>query len=629
MNKMRHAKKRFPFNLQTKVLLIFFAFALGPLVAIGLFSIRNTERLIVDMVMRQLENAAADKAAILERWIDERKADLMVMGGTSILKSMDPESIAPYLTLVQKNYLVYKTLTVITDQKDIVFSTGPRGTDAGLANCRIHTANDSLQVSEITFGPDEKESTFHIAAPILDGSGKSLGAVCGAVGTNKILFHILNVSLGKTGECYLVDKEGTFLTHKEPRRILKENISRSGSFRNIFDTQNRKKIYLDYRGIEVLGTSKKIGGTDWHLVVEQDREEAFQSLEALKRNIYFTIFLFVASAFMLTWIISRHIVSPIRDLVRTADILADSEIEKTMVGIDRRDEIGTLYRAFENMASKLRERQNHLKQVLGVKEAELKETDIMLKQTRLVAERSEKFAAIGRLGAALAHEIRTPLASLKLFLESVQEDIEISPDMREDYQIAMKQVKRIETTINRFLDYSKPQDLIISELEIPLLFEDMLYMIKPMANKNECSIEVTLEEDLPKLMGDKKLLGEALINILVNSLEAMPNKGRLVVSAGKDLLRTNSETSPCVRIDIRDTGQGISEDRIAGIFDPFYTTKPSGTGLGLPLALSTVRRHGGDIIVQSRVSAGTVFSVFLPLTFNRLEFEENGKDIAR
>jgi len=576
------------------------------------------------MVMRQLENVAVDKTTILERWLEERKSDLLVISGTSIIKSMDPSAISPYIKLVQKNYLVYKNFSVISSSGDLVFATREGITGDDLRGWHIRSINDQLQVSDITYLQEENESVFSIAAPILDNKGKRIGAVYGTIGTNQIILSILNVALGKTGECYLVDKNGTFLAHKEPQRILKENISRSESFGNIFNKRDRKKIYLDYRGIEVLGTSHKIGGTDWYLVVEQDRDEAFHSLDVLKLIIYFTILLCVGSAFILIWLISYHIVKPIRTLSLSADILANSEFEKASVKIDRRDEIGMLYRAFENMKLKIQERQNHLKEEVGLKEAELKETGSMLRQTKLIAERSEKFATIGRLGAAVAHEIRTPLTSLKLFLESVQAEIEVSPEYQEDYDIAMRQIKRIETTINRFLDFSKPQELTFSEIDIPLLIEDILLIIKPMINKNECSLDVTIENDLPKINGDKKLLGEALINLFVNSLEVMPNHGKLLVIAEKDNFILKDETLPCIRIDIRDTGPGIPEYQIANIFDPFFTTKSSGTGLGLSITAKTIKSHGGCISVKSTINEGAVFSLFLPLNYNQHGFEVNG-----
>jgi two-component system, NtrC family, sensor kinase len=617
---LKRIKDKLIFRLQSKLMLIFLMVALVPITAVGVFSTKTTEQLIVNMVMRQLENVAVDKVAILERWLSERKADMLVIAGTTIVKSLDPEVIAPYLDLIQKNYGVYKKHTVISADGKIAFSFYGGKI---IPEDKIGGLHENLYLSNISFPIKDDESAFYIAAPIHDDDGRIKGTIYGTVGTSKIIYFILKVSLGETGECYLVDKEGTFLAHKEPGRILAENISQSDSFKNIFGQRDRYKTYLDYRGIEVLGTFQKVEGTDWYIVVEQDRDEAFQSFDALKRYIYLTILLCIGSAFMLTGVISYHIVSPIRKLSRSADILANSEFEKAIVNSNREDEIGMLYRAFENMAVKIRERQNHLAEKVCLKEARLKETDIILKQIKRVAERSEKFAAIGRLGAAVAHEIRTPLTSLKLFLESVQPEIEISADYTEDYRIAMQQIKRIEATINRFLDFSKPQELVFSEIDISQLIENVLVMIRPMVKKHECYLNIDMEKKLPKINGDKKSLEEALINLFVNSLEAMGVQGKLFVVVQTDFFRSNDKKVPGIRIDIGDTGYGISEDQIVNIFDPFFTTKSSGTGLGLPLVLNIIKRHGGDIQVKSHVNKGTLFSIYLPLKLDHFIIEPN------
>ncbi|MFC1532687.1 cache domain-containing protein [Thermodesulfobacteriota bacterium] len=606
------------FNLRVKLMLIFLLLVLVPLVTIGWFSLKTTEDLIVNMVIRQLQNVAVDKIVLLERWLDERKADLKVIAETSLLKSMDPDLITPYLDLIRNKYGVYKDLTVISASGDVI-SKSREGSDPveQTDNASLYTVKESLFMSEITYIPEEKESTFHLAAPIFSDNGKLAGTIYCRVGTNKIVFFILNVSLGETGECYLVDKEGRFLAHKDPSRILKENISQTGSFKNIFQKRDGKKTYFDYRGIEVMGTSLKIRGTDWYIVVEQDREEAFHSVKNLKYIVYLTILLGIGSALMLTWMISYHMIRPIRVLSNYAGFIADSDFDKAVIKYKRNDEIGMLYRAFENMSFKLKERQNDLEQKVESKKAELKETDKILRKTKLIAERSEKFAAMGRMGAAVAHEIRTPITSLKLFLESVQDQIEHSAEDEEDFQIAMKQIKRIEATINRFLDLTKPQDLVLSEIDVRKLMEDVMLIIKPLATRQECSLNVRIYKNLPAITGDKKMLTEALINIFVNALEASPAQGKVTVTSTLDRFDLNKTAKPCIRIDISDTGHGIPEEPIENIFEPFFTTKAFGTGLGLPLVLNTIKSHGGVIRVKSKIEQGTTFSLFLPLEFKK------------
>ncbi len=603
-------------TLRTKLVFLFLALTLVPLIAIGFFSIRNTERLIKSLVLRQLENIGADKGAILERWLEERKQDLQVIAGTSIVQSMDATAIAPYLSLIQKHYGVYKNLTILSASDQVIVSTSTTHDFAGSTSWEEIGGPESPVLTKIIYLDEERESIFQIAAPIFN-SGARIGTVLGTVGTNNIIYTILSVSLGQTGECYLVDSDGAFLAHKEPERILSENISQSDSFKNIFGTRDRSRTYLDYRGIEVLGFSQKIGGTDWYLVVEQDRAEAFQDLEKLKKYIYLTLLLASSSTFVLIWVISHHIVGPIRTLSRSAHTLANTDhdpIATDLVGTRRGDEIGILCRAFANMALKIRERQDSLEQQCNLKEAELEKTGHTLKQFKLIAERSEKFAALGRLGAAVAHEIRTPLTSLKLFLESVETEIEISPEYAQDFMVAMGQIARIETAINRLLDFTKPKDLFFSKIDTAGLIHDVVSIIKPLANKQECVLQMDLREPLPGIAADKKLLEEALINLLINALEASQRGGHIAVTAMADTLRIADETKPCVRIDIQDSGAGIPEEHLDVIFDPFFTTKPTGSGLGLPMVLNTIKRHEGEIRVRSRLNEGTLFSLFLPIT---------------
>ncbi len=615
------------FALKAKLVFLFLVLAFVPLAVVGVFSINTTESLIENLVLRQLENIATDKASILERWLEERKQDIQVIAGTSLVKTLNPSLIAPYLELIQIHYGVYNDISVFSAQNELVLSTQdtPSKIDPSLF---AGIESKPLLLYPITYLPEERESTFRIAAPVFE-NGEHIGTVLGTVGTNNIINIILQVALGKTGECYLVDRNGTFLAHKEPRRILTENISQSDSFKNIFNGRDRKNTYMDYRNIEVLGTFHKVGETDWYIVVEQDRDEAFQSMDSLKRIIYFMVFLAIGSALVLTWVISYHIIRPVRNLSRTAKTLAMANFNTEDIQTNRRDEIGILCRTFVEMAQEIQHRQNTLEQQFNLKAAELEETDQTLKQFKLIAERSEKFVALGRLGAAVAHEIRTPLTSLKLFLESIQGEIEISSEYTEDFIIAMSQISRIEVAINRLLDYTKPKEMVFSKISLEQLIRDIVSLVRPLANKQESVIETDFAPDLPEITGDSKLLEEALINLFINALEAMPEKGSVKITVKREALgveENNKTTVPLIRIDIADSGPGIAPENIDFIFDPFFTTKSAGTGLGLPMVYNTVKRHNGEILVRNSEEGGAVISLFLPVTPE--EYHENGKNIT-
>ena len=340
-------------NIQTKVMALFLFVALAPLVVVSAFSTRTAEELIIGMVSGHLENVAEDKAAILEKWILERKADIRVIAGTSAIKSMDPVQIEPYLKMVGMNYRVYNGFVVLDMEGRRVFDSFNERRSYSEEQWYLESRQGRLFLSDVVKDSHQAGSVFYISAPIFEDNGIIKGVVCTKVGTNTIQDVILKVYLGETGECYLVDKNGAFLAHKDPKRILKENIAQSESFKNIFSGTRSDRIYQDYRGIKVLGASRSIGGTDWFLVVEQDRDEAFRSVDRLKRYVYLAMALTAIGATIIASLLSYYFAKPIIALSNAANLLSIGKFEGIPIKSDRTDEIGVLHRAFVNMANEL------------------------------------------------------------------------------------------------------------------------------------------------------------------------------------------------------------------------------------------------------------------------------------
>ncbi len=514
---------RFFNKLQFRVTLVFLLVSLVPLGIVSIFSVRTADKVITTIVTNELENVAAEKQELLERWIAERKADLVVVAGSAAAGSMDPSQIAPYVKLVQSQYGVYDRFVIAgPDGRTIYDSAGSSGTLCSQEEWHQLALEGQPYMSEIRLAAGGRGSVFLLSAPVPGSGGRPCGAVCATVSTRAILARVLSVSLGETGECYLVDSTGTFLAHKEPHRILKENIAQSESFTYIFGESRRRPVYTDYRGIAVLGASRPVAGTQWYIVVEQDRDEAFTGRYQLTRNIYVMIAATVAGAVALSWLLAYYVTAPIRALSEAAHGLAQGDFQgaawslksvkglrRRLLGVKtsgdqnamagarttRRDEIGALYAAFQHMADQMKDRHVSLETRVGLTEAELRKVEAKLKGTLEAAARSERLAALGRLASGVAHEIRTPLTSLKLFLQSVQDEIAISPEQSEDYQIAMRQVERIETTIDHFLDFARPQEPVLAALDFGKLVGDALEVIQPRANQQEVEVSAEVAPD--------------------------------------------------------------------------------------------------------------------------------------
>lgn len=608
--------KRLPVRrtMQLKLTLLLFVYVLVPLCAVGLFSIRAAEKLILNMAANQIEHVVADKAALLQRWISERRADIEVLAGSSVLTFLDTHRMASYLESFPKHYKVYRDISLVSTSGDPIYSSS--GTTMRMENEAWfqEPLAGKLHVSDIFLHPEQTTSFFRISAPLIGSSGEIEGVVCATVGTNTILSDVLHISLGETGECYLVNGEGTFLAHKEPKRILNQNIAQSESFKNIFNAEHRRMTYIDYRGIEVIGASARVVGTDWALVVEQDRDEAFRSADKLRRCVVGIVTLATLGALLSAWLLSRYILLPLHKLSEAAGCLARGEFEHARIQTTRTDEMGMLYRVFENMARQLQVRQSRLQEKVTLQEEELKETDVRLKQTQEAAARSQHLASLGRLAAGVAHEIRTPLTSLKMFLESLEIETDMESEVQADMKVAMSQIKRMEATINRFLSFVRPQDPLLADVDVRELVEDTLLVVKPRANQQETILRTEIPPGLPTVRGDRKQLSEALLNLVVNGLEAMNSRGQLSieVTAVED---PEGRSGPSwLQISVHDTGPGIAEENLPRLFDPFFTTKATGTGLGLSIVAGTVQRHGGRVEVRRQSGQGTVFSLFLPVS---------------
>lgn len=606
---------RFINRLQFKVALASLAVSILPLAILGISSVRTAERVIESIVTNQLDGVAAEKQELLQRWIAERKADLEVVAGSSVARSFDTASIGPYLRLVEEQYKVYSRFVIVRADGRTVYDSKAEadGSWTGAAWFR-HTGGGQPYMSEVGLEEGGRQSVFHLAAPIRSREGRIEGAVCATVRTEAILGRVLKVSLGETGESYLVDKTGTFLAHKDPRRTFKDTIAQSGSFDQIFQPSPSQPVYTDYRGIAVLGASRAVAGTEWYVVVEQDRDEAFAPSERLKHNIYIVIVLTLLAAMILSALLAYYVSAPIRRLGEAANALAHGDFDNALLTARtaRHDEIGGLYGDFQHMAGQLRQRHEMLQKRVGDTEAELRKADVKLKSTLEAAARSEHLAALGRLASGVAHEIRTPLTSLKLYLQSVQDDLTISPDHSEDFALAMQQVGRIEGTINHFLNFARPCEPVLTRIDLPGLVADALSIVRPRATHQGVQVDVQATAGLPRVEGDVRQLGEALVNVLVNALEEMPDGGRLAISVRSGSGPSGHGDRSGTWIEVADTGPGIKPAHLEHLFEPFFTTKASGSGLGLAIAHGTIQRHGGVLRVRSQPGAGATFSFFLP-----------------
>jgi two-component system NtrC family sensor kinase len=222
---------------------------------------------------------------------------------------------------------------------------------------------------------------------------------------------------------------------------------------------------------------------------------------------------------------------------------------------------------------------------------------------------SERLAVVGRMSANVAHEIKNPLGTIVLNADLLEEELERfagadTTEAKALLEIIKSELDRLIEVVEEYLQFARIPNVKLEKGNVNEIISDLLYFLKEDVSGRNVVLVEELEKTLPEVQLDPKQLRQALLNIVKNSIEAMPEGGKLTVG-------TESKNG-WVEIRIADTGRGIPDENSELVFTPFFSTKHGGTGLGLPITSHIVEEHHGTISVESFVDLGTIFTIRLP-----------------
>jgi two-component system NtrC family sensor kinase len=443
-------------------------------------------------------------------------------------------------------------------------------------------------------------STLHYSTVLGEAIRESIAAEMEAGRSDKVQETLENIGKGSQIRTHLIfDHEGLVLRSGNPaevgKKILTVDLERNLrhlstpferrkndepliSFIKPFPNENRCQRCHKPK-------EKVIGYLELDISI-QPMEDLFSFGEKILWGGMGITLLIVAGSILL--ITSRWIRTPLSRVTR-AMMRVESGDLAARVETRSQDELGMVARTFNSMAETLWKAKQDLE---------------TMHQREL--ERSQKMATLGELAAGLAHEIRNPLTGIATAVEVIRDGLKKDDPRKKIFDEIMDQAFRLEKLVSNLLQFagtSPPQLSLLSLQEIIEMTIDLFsYQIQ---NQRIC-VEKEFQPHLPPLHGDPKQIQQALMNIILNSIQAMPHGGHL-------RFRTFFRSEEGMfQLTITDTGVGIPEDLIPKIFKPFYTSKAKGAGLGLAIVEKVILEHKGKVSISSRIGVGTTLEIFLP-----------------
>jgi len=532
----------------------------------------------------------------LERWLEERedvvRALALQCGIIKILKDLEnqnniekmKESLCIYL---RKLYEEDGYSTFVLDKDGTIVCSAFKEF-IGKSRKKRYYFKQAINTDKVVYSDEYlsahlKEPALAFSKRVISGN-KLLGVVATIFPFKKILEKkiILYPGIGKTGEAFLVRKEGQRVIALSPLRgIPKATLSFYFPNKNIpayLAAEGKEGIYelKDYRNIPVLAAIRYIKRMNWGCVLKQDKSEIFMPLNRLLYYIISLALITTALAIGIGFWLAYIITSPLLTLEKKAREIAKGDLD-VEIPIERRDEIGSLASSFRHMLT-------------GLKEAQ----DALIKR--------EKLSTLGQIAGGIAHELRNPLGVISNAVYFLQMTMAEGDETVKEYLgIIQKEVQDAERIVRSLLDFMRVRPPEKEWVTVEGLINEVLSAYTIPEN-----IKLKLDfRGENKVFVDMNQIERCFSNLFHNAIQAMTPKG------GELIIRTISQKDQVITQFI-DTGPGLSKSDLEKVFEPLFTTKAKGIGLGLTVTKSLVEANGGKIMAESEEGKGSVFTVTLP-----------------
>lgn len=586
-------------GLGRRLLVWFLLFSLIPLFASNTIGYVRSDDIIGELVKRYLDGIARVQALHVQDQVDRSLLSLQLVsagnefllaaarrsqgvGGGPMAEFADQRRVTEHLRRKLDELRAFEALYLYAPDGRLLVATSADDSGADIPHMISHPG-EAMSLHRNSHM--EGAPWLRLAAPVRTPEGELVAYLGGTISLgNPSQFLKLPEHTAGSVESFLVDERGRplFISHIHGHTHYDEPLASP----LVAPDAPPSARYTNREGREVIGTAVAIAGHPWRFIAEVPVRDALGPLRALRRMSIFLEFFFAFLVTGFAWLVAAGIVAPVRRLVAATRRVEGGDLS-TRVEVLGDDEIDELGSAFNEMTDELEQSTARIRE---------------LHQREM--ERAGQLATVGELASGVAHEIKNPLVGisngLDLMVKRVGRDSTLEPIVDE----MQHQLSRIELAVRDLLTFARPSDPTLARSDANPIVERALRLVHPAAQKRRITVETELDSDLRPVWVDAEMMGQAVVNLVMNAVQATPDGGLVTV--------VTRSAAAGIELAIRDTGPGIVEERREKIFKPFFTTKHQGTGLGLSITREIIHRHGGTIRVDSEPGQGTTFTIILP-----------------
>jgi len=615
-------------RIQTRLLLLLLIVAVVPVAVSGGTAVLLSRKLVGENIEMLNVSQARSLAEYSESYISTAVGQLRLAAELLPFGDLVGEELKGALRIVYGMHDGYNLVALVDrrgtlrgtihDESPVHHPVSPKDFEAFTQNPPPLGGElpQSAIVGPVYLAPDKGIPVRVLAAVVRGGDPAEPKILMVELSLDKLVERAQALAAQTRSSVYLVDGRGRVVAHNLPEvTVTRTDLSDRAPVQAITSGGLDSQGMVSYRaGTEPLAAAyARLGRWPGGVVVERPESEVYAPAREIAKQTAFWIVVALLCAIAAGTLLSRSISDPIRNLDRAAAALAHGDLE-VRARVDGKDELGRLSSSFNEMADALVHRNEELRVLNEELQQRVEERTRELKQAQDQLLQSEKLAAVGELGAGVAHEINNPLAGVlgaaQLLLLRAETD---SPSIEHLKNIEAEAL-RIREIVQNLLQLSQTRERGIGTLvDVNRVMEAALNLVARPIIAQRVRVTKTLRKELPKVRGDSSDLQQVFLHLLSNAKNAMPEGGELELSTGVIENRL-------VKVTVRDTGIGIPEEDMDKIFEPFFTRKGSweGKGLGLSVVHRTVDQFGGRITVESEVGVGTTFTLVFPIVRDSL-----------